>query len=104
MVCVKLLKNFFSKTLHSLFGSFYNILFLIGFISLGIGFVYVRMKGVEQDYELHRINKIFEKSSLHNKELKAEKALSLSAARIKKMAKDHNLKVPTSDQIIVIPE
>lgn len=77
--------------------------FVIAFTCLGILFVLIRMKGVEQDYHAHDISKKIKEISVENKELKADKARLLSNKNLKKMASKYKLKEPEEKQIIIIP-
>lgn len=61
------------------------------------------MRGIEQDYAFNDLVKKYEKVSLTNKELKAQRAKLLSITNLRKIAKRNNLNPPTDKQIIVIP-
>lgn len=69
---------------------------------LGVLFVLFRMKSLEVDYATIDINKQIEKVVLENKELKAQKARSLSVEKLRQMAKKYDLAQPDQKQIIVI--
>ena len=70
---------------------------------VAILFVMYRMKAVELDYEISNTNKNIEKSNLENKDLKARRARLLSTKDIKEMAREHDLRQPGQEQVIVIP-
>jgi hypothetical protein len=73
------------------------------FLLLSILFVFIRMKGVEQDYAFNELNKELKRSKILNKELKVEKANVLNVKRLRQLAKNFRLEYPTEKQIIVIP-
>lgn len=75
----------------------------LSFVFLAILFVLFRMKNVESDYKITKLNKEIERVSMDNKELKAKKARLLSSDKLRKMASIHHLDQPKQDQIIVIP-
>lgn len=77
---------------------------VISFSVLGILFVLIRMKGVEQDYKLNEIVKRSKVLKIENKELKADRASVLSVKKLKGFAKENNLKEPDEKHIIIIPE
>jgi len=70
---------------------------------IGILFVLVRMKGIEQDYKLNEIQKIVDVHKIKNKELKALRARELSVKKLKAYAKQFDLQEPDDKRIIVIP-
>lgn len=70
---------------------------------IGILFVLVRMKGIEQDYKLNEIQKVVDIHKIKNKELKAIKARELSVKKLKAYAKKFNLNEPNDKRIIIIP-
>lgn len=76
---------------------------LICFSILGILFVLIRMKGIEQDYKFNEIVKNIKAESNDNKALKANKARLLSVKKLKSFANKHNLKEPDEKHIILIP-
>lgn len=76
---------------------------LVCFSILGILFVLIRMKGIEQDYKFNEIVKSIKVESNENKALKAAKARLLSVKKLKSFAKKHNLKEPDEKHIILIP-
>lgn len=76
---------------------------VISFSILGILFVLIRMKGVEQDYKLNEIVKKSKILKIENKELKADRASVLSVKKLKSFAKENNLKEPDEKHIIIIP-
>ena len=73
------------------------------FLFLSILFVFIRMKGVEQDYAFNELNKELKRSKILNKELKVEKANVLNVKRLRQLAKNFKFDYPTEKQIIVIP-
>ena len=77
--------------------------FVITFTCLGLFFVLIRMKGIEQDYQYHEVSKAINQSKTENKELKAEKARMLSVKNLRTFAKKFNLKEPDEKQIVIIP-
>lgn len=76
---------------------------VISFSILGVLFVLIRMKGVEQDYKLNEIVKRTKVLQIENKELKATKASVLSVKKLKGFAKKNKLKEPDEKHIIIIP-
>ena len=77
------------------------LLFVVAII--GILFVLVRMKGIEQDYKLNGIQKIVSVHQVKNKELKALRARELSIKKLKAYAKKFKLNEPDEKRIIIIP-
>ena len=76
---------------------------VISFSILGVLFVLIRMKGVEQDYKLNEIVKSTKILQIENKELKAQKASVLSIKKLKGFDKENKLKEPDEKHIIIIP-
>lgn len=70
---------------------------------LGIMFVLIRMKGIEQDYKYNEIAKRISVQKIQNKELKANRARELSVKKLKAYAKDYNLNEPDEKRVIIIP-
>ena len=70
---------------------------------LGIFFVLIRMKGVEQDYKYNEIAKRIKVQTIENKELKAKRAKLLSVKQLKAMAKKFKYKEPDEKHIIIVP-
>ena len=70
---------------------------------LGVLLVLFRMKSVEQDYKINKIEKEKKTLKLKNRALKAKKAKQLSVENLQKIAENHNLERPKREQIIVIP-
>ena len=70
---------------------------------LGVMFVLIRMKGIEQDYKYNEIVKNSKIKQIENKELKADRAKVLSVKKLKSFAKDNKLKEPDEKHIIIIP-
>lgn len=70
---------------------------------LGIMFVLIRMKGVEQDYKYNELAKRMKIQKIQNKELKAKRARELSVKKLKVYAKKFKLEEPDEKRIIIIP-
>lgn len=70
---------------------------------LGVMFVLIRMKGIEQDYKYTEIAKRIKVQQIQNKELKAKKARELSIKKLKAYAKKFKLNEPDEKRIIIIP-
>lgn len=73
------------------------------FSVIGIMYVLIRMKGIEQDYTYNDIDKRVKIQKIQNKELKAKKARELSMKKLKAFAKKFELNEPDEKRIIVIP-
>lgn len=73
------------------------------FSILGILFVLIRMKGVEQDYKYNDIAKRIKVQKIQNKELKAQRARELSVKKLKAYAKKYKLSEPDEKRVIIIP-
>lgn len=91
-----------SKIIENLFGSNY-LPYILTFAAIGIMFVLIRMKGVEQQYKYNEIAQKIEKVTFDNKDLKARKARLLSVKNLRRFAKKYDLKEPSQKQIIVMP-
>jgi hypothetical protein len=76
---------------------------LLSFSVLGILFVLIRMKGIEQDYKFNDIAEKLKVERNENKKLKANKARMLSVKKLRSFAKKHKLKEPDEKHIIIIP-
>lgn len=76
---------------------------LLSLSVLGILFVLIRMKGIEQDYNFNDIAEKIKIQKNENKQLKAVKARMLSVKKLESFAKKHNLKEPDEKHIIIIP-
>lgn len=72
------------------------------YLCLAISFVLFRMKNVEMDYRIHDLSKDIQKSTIDGKDIRAKKASLLSIERLKKLAKDFDLKEPKQAQVILI--
>lgn len=72
------------------------------YLCLAISFVLFRMKNVEMDYKIHDLSKDIQKSTVDGKDVRAKKASLLSTDRLKKLAKDFDLKEPKQNQVILI--
>lgn len=92
-------KAFFSKYIFTS----QTLPFVFMFSVLGILFVLIRMKGIEQDYKFNEIAKTLKVKKIENKELKADKARMLSVKELKGFAQKFKLKEPDEKHIIVIP-
>ncbi|MCM2349634.1 MAG: hypothetical protein NDI69_06400 [Bacteriovoracaceae bacterium] len=77
--------------------------FTLTFTTLAILFVGFRMKGIEQAYLLNNIDQDIYKSTIRNKELKAQRAREMSVPRLREFAVKYDLKEPGPEQIILIP-
>lgn len=77
--------------------------FTLTFTTLAVLFVAFRMKGIEQAYSLNNINSEIQKASIHNKELKAQRAREMSVPKLREFAVRYGLKEPGPEQIILIP-
>lgn len=77
--------------------------FTLTFTTLAILFVGFRMKGIEQAYQLNNIELDIRKSTIRNKELKAQRAREMSVPRLREFAVKYDLKEPGPEQIILIP-
>ena len=71
--------------------------------TIGILFVLIRMKGIEQDYKFNEVAKQIKIERLENKELKAQRARMLSIKKLKSFSKKFDLKEPDEKHIIIIP-
>lgn len=77
---------------------------LFAFTAIGIMFVLIRMKGVEQDYKYNEVAKRINIQKIQNKELKAKRARELSVKKLKSYATKFSLEEPDEKHIIVIPK
>ena len=77
--------------------------FTLTFTTLAVLFVAFRMKGIEQAYSLNTIEQEIYKSTIRNKELKAQRAREMSVPRLREFAVKYDLKEPGPEQIILIP-
>lgn len=77
--------------------------FTLTFTTLAVLFVGFRMKGIEQAYELNILKSDTHKSSIRNKELKAQRAREMSVQKLREFAVRYSLKEPGPEQIILIP-
>ncbi len=93
------IKLFFSKYIFTS----QTLPFIFVFSVMGILFVLIRMKGIEQDYKFNEVAKTLKIKQIENKELKADKARLLSVKNLKGFAKRFNLKEPDEKHIIIIP-
>lgn len=93
------IKVFFSKYVFTS----QTLPFVFVFSILGILFVLIRMKGIEQDYRFNEISKSLKVQKIENKELKADRAKMLSVKHLKGFAEKFDLKEPDEKHIIVIP-
>jgi len=77
------------------------LIFVVSII--GIMFVLIRMKGIEQDYAYNEIAQRIKIQKVKNKELKAERAKELSVKNLKAYADKFSLTEPDEKRIILIP-
>ncbi len=77
--------------------------FTLTFACMAVMFVTIRMKSIEQAYQLNGLDLSIEKAVVQNKELKAQRARMLSVRRLHEIAEKFNLKEPGPEQIILIP-
>lgn len=77
--------------------------FTLTFTTLAVLFVGFRMKGIEQAYLLNTIEQDIHKATIHNKELKAQRAREMSVPKLREFAVKYDLKEPGPEQIILIP-
>lgn len=77
--------------------------FTLTFSCMTVLFVTIRMKSIEQAYQLNGLNQQIEKVVVRNKELKAQRARMLSVKNLHAFAEKFNLKEPGPEQIILIP-
>ncbi len=77
--------------------------FTLIFTCMAVLFVTIRMKSVEQAYQLNGLDNAIDKALVQNKELKAQRARMLSVQRLREYAEKFNLKEPGPEQIILIP-
>lgn len=95
-----LLKN--NKVIQTLFNP--RVLpFTLTFSCLAVLFVTIRMRSIEQAYQLDGLETNLNKVLIQNKELKAQRARMLSVQRLREYAEKFNLKEPGPEQIILIP-
>ncbi len=66
-------------------------------------FVVFRMKVIEFEDRISKMNSDIDKVSRENKRLKAQKAKLLSPVRLKQLARQYNLSEPKQEQIILVP-
>jgi cell division protein FtsB len=71
--------------------------------TLGVMFVLIRMKGIEQDYRYSDLSKKIKIEQAENKELKAERARMLSIKNLRSFSKKYKLNEPDEKHIIIIP-
>ena len=77
--------------------------FTLTFSCMAVLFVTIRMKSIEQAYQLDGLANAMDKALVENKELKAQRARMLSVQRLRDYAEKFNLKEPGPEQIILIP-
>jgi hypothetical protein len=70
---------------------------------MAVLFVTIRMKSIEQAYQLDGLANAMDKALVQNKELKAQRARMLSVQHLRDYAEKFNLKEPGPEQIILIP-
>jgi len=96
-------ENIFKNILEKYILTSQTFPLVLVFSTLGILFVLIRMKGIEQDYQINEIAKQIKIESIENKELKADRARVLSVKNLRGFAKKYNLKEPNEKHIIIIP-
>lgn len=94
-----LLKSFFNK--YILTSQTMPLIFVLS--TIGILFVLIRMKGIEQDYKFNELTKRVKVEKIENKELKAKRARLLSVKKLKSFSTKFKLKEPDEKHIIIIP-
>lgn len=77
--------------------------FTLTFSCMAVLFVTIRMKSIEQAYQLNGLNQQIDRAVVQNKELKAQRARILSVKNLHAFAEKFNLKEPGPEQIILIP-
>jgi len=77
--------------------------FTLTFTTLAVLFVAFRMKGIEQAYSLNNLEADIQKSTIVNKELKAQRAREMSVPKLREFASKYGLKEPGPEQIILVP-
>ena len=95
-------KSWFQLLASKLNGN--SVPLVISFLVIGVSFVLIRMKGVEQDYKLNDLEKRVKVQTIKNKELKAERARELSMKKLKSFSKKYGLSEPDEKRIIIIPK
>lgn len=73
------------------------------FVLVAFLFVVFRMKVIEFEDKISKVNYDIEKIVRENKTLKAKKAKLLSPNRLRALAKKYNLSEPKQEQIILVP-
>lgn len=94
-----ILKKFFDK--YILTSQTMPLIFVLS--TIGILFVLIRMKGIEQDYKFNELTKQVKIEKIENKELKAQRARMLSVKKLEAYSKKFKLKQPDEKHIIIIP-
>ncbi len=77
--------------------------FTLTFSCMAVLFVTIRMKSIEQAYQLDGLASVMDKALVQNKELKAQRARMLSVQHLREFAVKFNLKEPGPEQVILIP-
>lgn len=95
--------NLFTSITSRLFTNSKILSHVISFSTLGILFVLIRMKGVEQDYKFNDLTKKIQMATIEDKELRAEKANLLSINNLRRFAIKFNLKEPDEKHIVIVP-
>ena len=91
------------KIMKEFFLSSQGFSILLVLCIMAIFLVLFRMKTVELDYEIARINKLVKKKRQEGRDLRAKRAKMLSIRNLRAMARKYNLNEPEQKQIIVIP-
>jgi len=93
------IKNFFNR--YILTSQTFPLVCVLA--TLGVMFVLIRMKGLEQDYRFNDLAQKIEIERNENKELKAERARMLSIKNLRSFSKKYKLKEPDDKHLIIIP-
>ena len=87
-------KNLIKSFLRRVVFSSQGLPIVLSLSILGVLLVLFRMKSVEQDYQINKIEQKKRTLTFKNKELKAEKASQLSVKNLRRMAERYSLQRP----------